>query len=263
MHFRDFSCISVAAVCLCGAPLAQADSAQGGYSVTAGFGAAIAPRYLGSSDYQVLPVPYLDVVTPEGIYIDSEKGIGYKWLLPSNFFIDTSINYSLGRKDENEAWQSGSNYLKGMGDIPGALITTVTAGYRLGAVGDVTLSADLPLSNRSRGDTYRVGFQYIVLQARRDRLSTSAEADFGSSKYNQTFFGVDASQSASTTFPQYGVGSGLYAVRAGLTWEHQFDKHWLMSATQQITNLTGDAVNSPIVQRRVSLLTDALVGYTF
>jgi hypothetical protein len=28
------------------------------------------------------------------------------------------------------------------------------------------------------------------------------------------------------------------------------------------TNLTGHAVNSPIVQRRLSLSTDALVGYT-
>ncbi|MFM0156516.1 MipA/OmpV family protein [Paraburkholderia sediminicola] len=263
MNFRVFSSISVAVACLCAAPLARADGAQGGYSVTAGFGAAIAPRYLGSSDYQVVPVPYLDVVTPKGIYIDSEKGIGYKWLLPSNFFIDTSINYALGRKDENEAWQSGSNYLKGMGDIPGALITTITAGYRLGTVGDVTLSANLPLTDRSRGETYRLGFDYIALQIGRDRLSTSAEADFGSSKYNQTFFGVDASQSADTAFPEYGVGSGLYAVRAGVTWEHQFNKHWSLSASQQITNLTGHAVNSPIVQRRVSLSTDALVGYTF
>ncbi|MEW6340605.1 MAG: MipA/OmpV family protein [Paraburkholderia sp.] len=263
MNLRDFSCISVAAVCLCTAPLARADGAQGGYSVTAGLGAVIAPRYLGSSDYFVLPIPYLDVVTPLGIYIDSGKGIGYKWLLPANFFIDTSINYASGRKDENESWLGGSNYLRGMGDIPGALITTVTAGYRLGERGAVTLAADLPLTNRSRGETYRIGFQYVIVQVGRDSLSTNAEADFGSSKYNQTFFGVDASQSANSGFPQYGVGSGLYAVRAGVTWNHQFNKNWSVSATQQVTNLTGDAANSPIVQRRASLLTDAMVTYTF
>jgi hypothetical protein len=32
--------------------------------------------------------------------------------------------------------------------------------------------------------------------------------------------------SPDTAFPEYGVGSGLYAIRAGVTWEHQFDKHW-------------------------------------
>jgi outer membrane protein len=263
MTFRACSTVSVAAACLLAVPLAHADGLPEGYSVTAGFGAAVVPRYLGSSDYQLLPVPYFDVVTPAGIYIDSVKGVGYKWLLPANFFIDTSANYAPGRKDHNEALQSGSNYLEGMGNISGAAITTITAGYRLGASGAVTLSADVPLTNTSRGETYRVGFDYIVLQAGRDRLSTSAEADFGSSKYNQTFFGVDASQSAHTAFPQYNTGSGLYAVRAGLTWQHTFDKHWSLSATQQLTDLTGNAADSPIVQRRVSLLTDALVAYKF
>ena len=263
MNFRAFSTLSVAAACLLALPLAHADSVSDAYSVTVGMGAAIAPRYLGSSDYHVLPVPYLNVVTPSGIYIDSLKGVGYKWLLPDNFFIDTSVNYATGRKDENEALESGSNYLKGMGDIPGAVITTITAGYRLGERGDVKLSADVPLTNRSRGETYRVGFDYIVVQAGRDRLSTNADADFGSSKYNQTFFGVEASQAARTAFPQYNTGSGLYAVRAGLTWEHTFDKHWSLSATQQLTALTGNAADSPIVQRRVSLTTGALVNYKF
>ncbi|WP_186308462.1 MipA/OmpV family protein [Paraburkholderia sp. BCC1885] len=260
---RIFPCLSVAVACLFAAPFAYADSAQGGYSVTAGLGSAITPRYLGSNDYQFLPVPYLHVVTPQGVYIDSTKGVGYRLYLPANFFVDASLNYAFGRKDENETWQSGSNYLKGMGDIPGALVTTLTAGYRLGMMGDVTVSADVPLTNRSRGETYRVGFKAIVMQVGHDRLSTSAEADFGSSKYNQTFFGVSASQSANAAFPQYGAGSGLYAVRAAMSWDHQFNRHWSISASQQITNLTGDAVNSPIVRRRLSLLTDTMVAYTF
>lgn len=263
MTLKALLSLPVALACLLAAPFAHADGSAGGYSVAAGLGATLAPRYLGSSSYQVMPVPYLNVTTPVGIYIDSLKGVGFKWALPANLFIDTSVNYAFGRKDEDEALQGGSDYLKGMGDIPGALVTTVTAGYRLGALGAVTLSADVPLTNRSRGEDYRVGFRYVVFQMGRDRLSTMAEADFGSSKYNQTFFGVDAAQSARTPFAQYDAGSGIYAVRVGLTWEHRFDRHWSLSATQQLTSLTGDAVDSPIVQRRVSLATDALIGYTF
>ena len=234
-----------------------------GYDVMLGAGIDLAPRYLGSNEYHFVPVPYLSVTTPSGIYVDTTRGVGYKLDLPHNFYIDGVLNYVTGRKDTNETLESGSDALRGMGDIPNALFATVTAGYHFASLGSVSLAADMPLSNRSVGDAWRIAFEAPVLVSGSDVLTTKTEVHVGSATYNQTMWGVNASQSAASGFRQYSSGGGFNAVDFGLTWVHSFDRHWSVTTSGQVTRLVGDAGDSPIVERRVSVNIATLVGYKF
>ncbi|MCX4163307.1 MULTISPECIES: MipA/OmpV family protein [Paraburkholderia] len=234
-----------------------------GYDVTVGAGVDLAPRYLGSNEYHFTPIPYLNVVTPVGIYIDTTRGVGYTLNLPHNFYIDASLNYAIGRKDSNESFGSGSDTLRGMGDVPNALITSLTAGYRFANVGSVSVGADIPLSNRSIGDSYRVAVEVPLMVTASDVLTTKAVAHIGSSDYNQTMFGVTGSQSAASGIRKYSVGGGFNAVDVGLTWTHMFNKHWSVSTSGVLTRFVGDSADSPIVQGRVSANLATIASYKF
>lgn len=234
-----------------------------GYDVTVGAGIDLATRYLGSNEYHFVPVPYLNVTTPSGIYVDTTRGVGYKLDLPHNFYIDGVLNYVTGRKDTNGTFESGSDALRGMGNVPNALFASLTAGYRFANLGSVSLAADMPLSNRSIGDAWRVAFEAPVLISGSDVLTAKTAVHIGSATYNQTMWGVNASQSAASGFRQYSLGGGFNAVDFGLTWMHSFNHHWSATTSGQVTRLVGDAADSPIVERRVSVNVATLVGYKF
>src|SRR5450830_627165 len=70
--------------------------------VTIGLGAGVAPRYAGSNEYRMLPVPVLNIVTPSGFFVDSLQGAGYKHDIGDLFFASAGIGYGVGRKDSND-----------------------------------------------------------------------------------------------------------------------------------------------------------------
>lgn len=234
-----------------------------GYDVTIGAGVGIAPRYLGSDQYRAIPIPYMNVRTPSGIYLDTTRGAGYRLDLPRNFYIDSSINYAFGRKDSNESFASGSDALRGMGNVPNAVVATVTAGYKFMGVGSVSVAGDIPVSNRSIGDSWRTALNVPLMIMPTDILTTKVVAHMGSAKHNQMMWGVSQSQSMASGFRRYTPGAGINAVDFGLTWTHLFNRHWSVSTTGQVTRLVDDAGDSPIVVRRVSGNIAAIVAYKF
>ncbi|KVL46547.1 hypothetical protein WT01_36350 [Burkholderia cepacia] len=234
-----------------------------GYDVTIGIGAGVAARYLGSDQYRFVSIPYLNVASSSGLYLDTTRGAGYKLDLPRNFYIDGSINFVPGRRDSNVAYASGSDALRGMGNAPNAAVATVAAGYRFMGAGSVSVAADMPFSHRSIGDSWRAALKVPLMITPTDVLTTNAVAHIGSAKYNQTMWGVTASQSAASGFRQYSPGGGFNAVDLGLTWTHMFDRHWSMSTSAQVTRLVGDAGDSPIVFRRVASNVATIVAYKF
>ncbi|MGY8617346.1 MipA/OmpV family protein, partial [Pantoea agglomerans] len=48
-----------------------------------------------------------------------------------------------------------------------------------------------------------------------------------------------------------------------LDWTHKFNEDWSVIAAAGVTQLTGDARNSPIVQREISPTGSLLVTYHF
>ncbi|MCL2907334.1 MipA/OmpV family protein [Shewanella fodinae] len=55
----------------------------------------------------------------------------------------------------------------------------------------------------------------------------------------------------------------MYAWSTNLNWTHKFNQDWSMVAVAGVTQLTGDARNSPIVQRQTSPTGSLLVTYRF
>jgi hypothetical protein len=83
-------------------------------------------------------------------------------------------------------------------------------------------------------------------------VTLALTGSWGTSKYMQTYYGVSASQSAASGFTRYDAGSGIYAWSTNIDWTYKINQDWSVITEAGFTQLTGDARNSPIVQRKTS-----------
>lgn len=86
---------------------------------------------------------------------------------------------------------------------------------------------------------------------------------WGSDKYMQTYYGVNAAQSAASGFARHDAGAGIYAWSMNLDWTHKLTSRWSVLASAGVTQLTGDASDSPIVHRKTSPTGSLKVTYSF
>ncbi len=94
-----------------------------------------------------------------------------------------------------------------------------------------------------------------------DRLTLSAGPGitWAKSRYMQSFFGVDAEQSAPSGLPAFDAKSGISNVRVSVGANYRFDPHWSVGARF----FRGDAADSPITEKASKNITRVFVVYRF
>ncbi|MBN7764510.1 MULTISPECIES: MipA/OmpV family protein [Pectobacterium] len=232
--------------------------------VTVGVAVLNAPRYMGSKNRQTTALPVLTVQRGP-LYFDSTRGIGWQYQSPSGFYLDHAIGYDLGRDDKNSQWRAGSNRLKGMGKVKGAVTTTVTAGYQFAPWLALEASGEFALSETKRGNQYRVGAKSTVWQSveKDDVLALSADVLMGDARFNQTYYGVTPQQSLRSGFAAYHAGKGVYGYALGANWTHQFSPAWSTNVGVTSTWLTDKVADSQVVERRNDTSATLAVLYVF
>lgn len=220
-----------------------------------------APRYLGSSEstFRLLPVIQLQ---RGAMFVDSMKGIGYDLPIVGGFYFEHSLGFSFGRSDQNNPWRDGANNLRGMGDIKGALNTSLSLGYQFSPRLAADVMATLPLT-ANQGVAYQATLQGILWQKNDDEIDFETDLLFGDHRNNALFYGVSAKQSADTGFQQYNAGGGLYGQSAILSWSHQFTKAWKTLVAIDYTYLDDKAAKSPIIDKRNNVNETLEVAYSF
>lgn len=98
-----------------------------------------------------------------------------------------------------------------MGDIKGSAIVVRGLGYRVTDWLTVQLQAEVPVSERDNGEAVHFGIASPFYTSPKNALTLALTGSWGSSKYVQTYYGVNAAQSAASGFARHDAGSGLYA----------------------------------------------------
>jgi len=230
-----------------------------------GAGAAFGPRYSGSDQNTAGPVLALDYATPGGFFASTMRGIGYGSTAGA-FNYSAALGYRGSRQEKDESsfgFSSGSTRLRGMGEIKGSAIAILSAGYTPLEWLNLSVTADLALSQKDNGNAFHFGVSSPFYAADKDKLTLAATASVGDSKYMQTYYGVSALQSANSGYAAFKPKSGLYEVSASLGWDHQFDKNWTLHALAGATRLQGDAAKSPIARRRLAPNAAVYVTYSY
>ncbi|WP_129793318.1 MipA/OmpV family protein [Sphingosinicella sp. CPCC 101087] len=213
-----------------------------GWIVSLGAGAQLYPKYPGSEDLGLNPLPIVDL-RREGAPLTFEapdEGWGFGVLGSDRVFnFGPSIAFQGKRKE------------KDVGAAVGNVGFTVEAGafaelflgenFRLraegrrglggheGWIGD--LSADFVLRDR---DTYV--------------FSIGPRARISDDNYQDAYFSVTPAVAATTGLPAYDAGGGFHAVGAVAGLTYMLDPNWGLYGYAGYDRLIGDAADSPIVR---------------
>ena len=245
-------------------PVLAAEQSQGNV-LTLGGGVDVAPRYSGSDKSRVGAAQVVDYAMENGFFISTTRGVGYGNNI-GNLDYSAAVSYRTGRKDKDvssDSISSGSDYLRGMGDIKGSAIVVPGLGYKLTDWLHLQLQAEVPVSERDNGEAVHFGIISPLYTSPKNEVTLALTGSWGSGKYMQTYYGVSAAQSAASGFARHDAGAGIYAYSLNLDWTHRLTSRWSVLAAAGVTQLAGDAADSPIVQRKTSPTGSLKVTYSF
>lgn len=200
-----------------------------------------------------------------GFFIGTTRGIGYGNNI-GNLDYSAALSYRTGRKDKDvssDSIGSGSDELRGMGEIKGSAIVVPGLEYKVTDWLHLQLQAEVPVSERDNGEAVHFGISSPFYTSPKNEVALALTGSWGSDKYMQTYYGVNAAQSAASGFARHDVGAGIYAWSMNLDWTHKLTSRWSVLASAGVTQLTGDAGDSPIVQRKTSPTGSLKVTYSF
>ncbi|MCU6192427.1 MipA/OmpV family protein [Enterobacter sichuanensis] len=245
-------------------PLLAAEQSQGNV-LTLGGGVDVAPRYSGSDKTRVSAAQVVDYSMTNGFFIGTTRGIGYGNNL-GNLDYSAALSYRTGRKDKDvssDSISSGSDELRGMGEIKGSAIVVPGLGYKVTDWLNLQVQGEIPVSERDNGEAVHFGISSPLYTSPHNAVTLALTGSWGSDKYMQTYYGVSAAQSAASGFARHDAGAGIYAYSLNLDWTHRLTSRWSVLAAAGVTQLTGDAADSPIVHRKTSPTGSLKVTYSF
>ncbi|MBE3285248.1 MipA/OmpV family protein [Enterobacter cloacae complex sp. P31C] len=261
--FRLKSIVPGVVLALLATPVMAAE--QKGNVLTLGGGADVTPRYSGSDKSRVSAAQVVDYSMANGFFISTTRGIGYGNNI-GNFDYSAALSYRAGRKDKDvssDSIASGSDELRGMGEIKGSAIVVPGLGYKVTDWLNLQLQAEVPVSERDNGEAVHFGISSPLYASSKNEVTLALTGSWGSGKYMQTYYGVSDSQSSASGFARHDAGAGIYAWSMNLDWTHKLTSRWSVLAAAGVTQLTGDAGDSPIVQRKTSPTGSLKVTYSF
>ncbi len=192
---------------------------QSDVMVTIGFAPVLSPAWQGSTDYALSVFPDIRVNYRDDIFFSVPDGLGWNAYNRNDWKIGPLAKLRFGRNEDNGGSPflitGGSDALQGMGDVDlaieyGGFVQKGFAGNQLRARAEV-----LQGTGGHEGVVANTNLSWNG--TKRDRslfYSAGVRATWASEDYTNTYFGVNAVQSAATGLGIARTGSGL--VSAGV-----------------------------------------------
>ncbi|NHK26683.1 MipA/OmpV family protein [Parvularcula flava] len=258
MRIFGSAIISMACVCMTGLASVAAQEAQGmsadqngvdsgDWDIQAGAIAIAGNDYPGADAIQGMVVPYFDVSWRDRYFIDPIRGIGVQWGGGRDvpYSLQAGIAWDFGRDEDDSA------ALRGLGDLDGGPALRIAGDYRLGYI-----SLGATLMQSLGGDT---GTELVLNAGTRlpagERLTIipSVRATIGNDERHDAFFGVMPDQAAASIYTPYDPDGGVTSYGVQLVGFYDITDRLFATGIIASDTLTGDAADSPIVEREDQL----------
>lgn len=246
-----------------GAVCAQADAVKRDWDVTLGAGVAWQPKYPGSDERRVSPAPLVDVrfrswFLGEVPSFASPFGFGVDLYRDAHWRLGVAASSTVTKVRK----ESDSARLSGLGDIDRPLRLGGFAVYDAGWL-ETRGYVGTDVSGSRQGTIATLESELHWQATSRLTLSAGPGLMWANGRYAQTYFGIDAEQSARSGLPAFNARGGIGAayLLTGARW--RIDRHWQLNASAAIERLTGDAADSPIAQRKLQTYFLLGAGYRF
>ena len=228
----------------CAAGQSSSVSKDAGWTGTLGAGPTLLPNYVGSRDWQLLPLPIAYVDYNQWLYVNLYRAGAYVWGSENRKQgISISMEPRLGFK-------SGDGpRLAGMATRRNSLALGPTFDWT-GEVGSLSLGYFFDVGSASRGAYSDVLFNRQLIKDARWDVSVTLELSRLDAKTTRYYFGVTPGE-ATPTRALYLPGSATNAT-LWLTGQYSLDRRYALMFGVNATRLGAAAADSPIVERRTA-----------
>jgi outer membrane protein len=256
--------VLLALATLCTSALAQetpggADS----WKFSAGLGLMSHSKYPGSSGTETAVLPmlsahygryFIGAVPGAGV----PAGVGAYLVQDPHLRVGVGLGLNLDKPRKTEDIPR----LNGTGDIDGTALGTVFASYSDSwwKVGGNVLT---DLGGNNHGTRISVDLEGKYSPMDRLTLTAGPSLTWADAKYTQTFFGIDAAQSAASGLASYTAKAGLNKVSFNVGANYQLTQQWGLGARFSATSLRGDAATSPITEKKSQNSFGVFANYRF
>jgi outer membrane protein len=223
---------------------------QAGWRNQWGLGVIANPKFVGSEDYNIQPIPYLDFryMDQRGTkyFANVPQGLGGFFLRQRNPETGGFVNIGAAIAPGFTVRDDSIEGLEEIGLSTEARIYMETGGRRW--VAAATIAKDIGSGHEGA---------YIDISAqRRGRLGDGTGfyafgpvIRIGDNTYKEAFFSINAEESAATGLPEYNANEGVERLGLqGLISLPIGRSKWRFTSLLRVATLIGDASDSPIVE---------------
>lgn len=227
-----------------------------GWNVTLGAGVAAAPEYPGASKERARLAPLVSINYGGRLFV-GPLGIGVAAIAWRGFRAGPVLGFDRGRS------QSDDPHLAGLGDISSSVTAGLFAGYARGPFA-IYATARQAITSTGNGlsGLLQVNVRHLFVTARA-LVAVGPDLEFGNDEFQRTWFGISPGQSAASGLPVYTPSAGINRIGLHATLTYRASTHILLRGFARISDLTGAAARSPIVERRDQAVIGAGVAYHF
>jgi outer membrane protein len=221
------------------------------------------PAYVGSDARVLSPIPILRYYGKPW-FARTTQGMleaGARVMLPRGVSLGAQLAYEAGRNTKHSAFLESRDVTTlpvnasigihaGWDTELGPAPLNVVLRYRQEAVAERGAQADLRAT---------IG----VYSGDHLRLGLFAQGTWGNDKSNQAYYGVSASEAATTGLSTYASAAGLVYTAAGVPWAYEFNAKWLLQGTIEVRQLSAELRDSPLAQVRTNSYAGAGLAFRF
>ena len=251
-----------AALLACGGAQAQAFDAVRLFGAAPGedggsVGAALisAHAYLGSNERWNRIFPLLDYQWRNGWFAGTTNGLGVDLSHDPRNQYGLRLTADLGRKEDRSA------ALTGLGDIDPRPEVGAFFNHFLSREIFLTSSLRYGSGNDRKGLIVDAGAGYSTNLAPQWRIGLSLAGSYVNANYNQSEFGINATQAAASGYALTTPGAGLRDLRGSAFLTYVVGPRFTMTGVLNATGLLGDAKSSPIVTQKTSA--NGVFGFSY
>lgn len=215
------------------------------------------PKYTGSDERRIAAYPAFDAQWKNGAFFSAISGLGY------NFSKNPSLQYGVRMTMEPGRDDAKSSKLNGMGDIDSALEPGAFLNYYVNTNYALLSSVRYGSGVDHNGLQLSIGGRATNMLSAKHRITALFSTNWANNSYQQSYFGVNATQASASGYNQYAPSSGLTDVKLGANWHWSIDTNWSLTTGASVQHLMGDAANSPFIFQKTPVTIYSAASYRF